>query len=136
MSDIGGPAANGTVFRAADNEGRICLFAGHIKSDVETEYGVSTVADVNLIVSLDDDFKGFNDYEGWVFGAVLAPAIYKSTTPVVAGRVNKRKTKNGREAWVLEELAAGELEAASLWFKENIVQAGDTFALVSNEAPF
>lgn len=134
--DIGGPGgADFDAFRAAENEGRIVLFCGHTKADVETEYGVSTVADVSLIISLNDDYKGFNQHEGWVFGAALAPAIYRADTPVVVGRVAKKPTKNGREAWVLEELADGELAAVRAWYTENIVHADGQFALKA-EAPF
>lgn len=139
MSDdqIGGPGGlDFDPFRAVENEGRIVLFCGHKKTDVETEYGISTVADVDLIISLNDDFKGFNQHEGWVFGTALAPAVYRATTPVAVGRIEKKKTKNGREAWVLEELADGELAAVRSWFTENIVTADGQFALKDDGAPF
>lgn len=137
MSDlIGGPGAGGEAFRAAENDGKICLFAGHKKADVETEYGVSTVADCGLIIALDDNFKTFQEYTGWVFGAALAPAVYRSTMPVVVGRVGKEKTKNGREAWVLHDLAEGELAAVRSWFTENVIHADGQFAIKGADAPF
>lgn len=139
MSDdfIGGPGgADYDAFRAAENDGRIVIFAGHKKADVETEYGVSTVADCQLIISLNDDYKNYNQYEGWVFGAALAPAVYRADKPVVVGRVTKKATKNGREAWVLEDLAAGELAAVRSWFVENVVSADGQFAVKDATAPF
>ena len=139
MSDlIGGPSEydDATNFKAADNQGRIVLFMGHSKTDVETEYGISTVADCQLIIALDDKFDDHTEMAGWVFGQALAPAIYKADTPVVVGRINKHKTKTGREAWGLDELADGELEAVRLWFTENIVHADGQFAVKNDEAPF
>lgn len=136
MSELIGGPGGGEAFRAAENDGKICVFAGHKKADVETQHGVSTVADCSLIVVLDDNYKSFQQYDGWVFGAALAPAIYRSDTPVVVGRVTKQKTKNGREAWMLDPLAEGELAAVRAWFTENVVHADGQFAVKDNEAPF
>lgn len=138
MSDLIGGPGGGTyeAFRAAENDGKICLFAGHKKTDVETQHGISTVADCSLIVVLEDDYKTHNEYEGWVFGAALAPAIYRSETPVVVGRITKQKTKNGREAWMLNDLAEGELAAVRAWFTANVVHADGQFAIKDAEAPF
>ena len=137
---IGGPSYfdESTNFKAADNQGRIVLFMGHTKTDTETEYGISTVADCQLIVAVEDDFSGYTEYAGWVFGKGLAPTIYNSELPVVVGRVNKHKTKSGREAWGLDELPDGELEAVRQWFNQNIVHADGQFAVKSDtdEAPF
>ena len=135
---IGGPGGGGGYesFRAADHEGKICLFCGHQKADVETQHGIATVADCQLIIVLDDDFKTHNEYSGWVFGAALAPAIYRSDRPVVVGRVTKQKTKNGREAWMLDDLAEGELAAVRAWFTANVVHADGQFAIKDAEAPF
>lgn len=138
MSDlIGGPGGGDhEPFKAADHDGEIIIFAGHKKADVETEYGISSVADCQLIVALEDDFKGYSEYEGWVFGAALAPAVYRAEKPVVVGRIAKKATKNGRQAWVLEELADGELAAVRSWFTENIVTADGQYAVRDATAPF
>ena len=130
--------ASGDRFVPADHLGKLVAFYGLGKDTVQTEFGEATVATVEVAVVLDAD-GGPEPYSDiLVFGAALAPALYKKAPGPVLGVIGKGEAKPGRSApWIL--LAADETQqkAANEWHKKgNVTQKDGAWVWAADEAPF
>lgn len=133
---IGGPAkGGGDRFTPSEHVGRLVLFAG-IEKDTWTDPVGTTkhVARCVLVVVMDgpDGPEVFDDV--MIFGAALAPALYRAKVPVVTGIIGQGEAKPGKSApWVLNDATEEQLDAARAWYPSHV---GDGYVYLANEAPF
>ena len=141
---IGIPSASptgdgGDSFRASDWQGKTVMFAGIEKRNVDTAHGAATIADVSLIAVLDAD-EGVQIFtDCWVFGASLAPTLYKSPQDVIVGVLGKGDAKPGKNPpWTLQDPTEQNLEAARAWYGKFVKHSeGSTEYFYSpDSAPF
>ena len=141
MSEVtigaGKAAVEGERFNPSDCLGRLVMFCGHQRLEVDTSFGDAIVAEVSLIVSLDGDDGVQHWADAWVFGQGLAPSIYKSPNEIVVGVIGQGEAKPGKSApWRLEEPSEAQLEAARTWYPKFIVKSGNVYLYKPEEAPF
>jgi len=136
MVDIGGPSkGGGDRFTPSEHVGRLVLFAG-IEKDAWTDPAGATksIARVTLVVVMDgpDGPAAFDDV--LIFGAALAPSLYRAKVPVVVGVIGQGEAKPGKSApWILNDATEEQLGAARSWYPSHV---GDGYVYLSNEAPF
>ncbi len=118
-------------FTTADHFGHLVLFAGNTSEVFDGDYGTQNVSRCEIVACLDhDNPQTFIDV--LIFGAALAPTIYRNTSEVVVGVIDK----NG-QAWVLADPTDSQANQAETWFKANINKNdGGTWSYGPDEAPF
>jgi len=132
-------AGDGDQFKVADWQGRTVLFMGITKRDVETNHGAATVAEISLVCVLDSDDGVHTFTDAWVFGAALAPTLYRSPQDVIVGVLGKGTAKAGKNApWELTDPTPDSVEAARVWYSKFIVhtEGSGEYFYKPEEAPF
>ena len=133
---IGNPSkGGGDRFAPAENVGRLCLFAGIEKGSwTDPAGGTKTIARVALVVVMDGPNGPVPFTDVLIFGAALAPSLYRADVPVVIGVVSQGEAKPGKSApWILKDADEAQLEAARKWYPQHV---GDGDVYLSDEAPF
>jgi len=136
MDDFGKPVtSSGDNFKAEAYEGKLVLFMGHQKMNVDTVHGEATIAECQLVACPE---AGEVVSDVWVFGMSLAPSVYKSPAPVVVGIIGRGTAKPGKSApWQLQEASEAQTEKARKWYTDNIVRSeSGQFFFKPDEAPF
>ena len=135
---FGDPVEAGEAFKAAEHEGQMVAFLGAVKLEIDDQFGDGkvSVADCDLILVMNEALNEVEAaYEGWVFGAALAPEIYRNGNLI--GTVTEHEFKNGRTGWNIEHADAKQRKAVNAWAKENLKRVGDKWLVLSkDEAPF
>lgn len=131
------PTDDGEKFQAKDHLGRVVMFCGNEKRNVSTDFGDATVSDTSLIVILDAPGGTQVFHNSWIFGASLAPTLYKSPADVVVGVLGQGEAKPGKSApWKLLDCDDAQLDAARAVYIKNVVQSGSEFLWAPDQAPF
>jgi len=139
---IGAPSESpvgddGDKFQAKDHLGKLVMFAGLQKREVTTDFGDSIVADVSLVAVLDADGGPVIFSSQWIFGASLAPTLYKSPSDVVVGILGQGEAKPGKNApWKLLDADGPQMEAARSWYAKFVSKSGSEYFYAPDEAPF
>lgn len=142
MSEVtiggGATAQDGDNFSPSNHLGKLVMFCGHEKKEVETSFGDATIAEVSLVAVLDGDGGVETWGDAWIFGAGLAPTIYRSPNEVVVGVIGQGEAKPGKSApWTLQEPSEAQLTAAREWFPKFVVTSGNgVYFYRPDEAPF
>ena len=110
----------GDQFNAKDHEGKLVLFLGQRKDVYQGDWGPTDIAACSLIIILDGDDGPRVFEDAWVFGAALAPTVYKAKGPLL-GRLAKGEGKKGQNApWILLDGTKTDEKAAASWAKKYI----------------
>ena len=128
---------SGEKFNPKDHQGRVVMFCGIEKEKVETSFGAAIVAACSLILVLDDP-AGTQVFTGaWVFGASLAPTLYRAKADVVVGVLGVGTAKPGKSApWMLLDASDSQLEAARAVFMDKVERSGTEYFWAPDRAPF
>lgn len=125
-------------FAPADHLGSTVAFYGITKDTITTQHGDATVAHCDVAVVLDhpEGAKAYTDV--LVFGAALAPSLYRAAPGPVLGIIGQGEAKPGRSApWILEEADETRTTAANEWHKKGLVtKQGDQWVYAPDTAPF
>ena len=133
---IGNPSkGGGDRFAPADHVGRLVLFCGIEKDSWTDPAGVTkAIARVALVVVMDGPNGPTPFTDVLIFGAALAPSLYRAGTPVVAGVIGQGEAKPGKSApWILNDGDEAQLDAARAWYPKHV---GDGYVYLGDEAPF
>lgn len=118
----------GSGFRAADHVGELVVFIGcSLEVDVQTTFGLSNAARVQITVPLDGDNAGEVYHDSLLFQKVLVSNLVGDDvdSPIVAGRLGTGEAKPGQSApYVLSTPTDDEIKAIETWLDENITEDG------------
>lgn len=128
------PGTGGSGFRASEHIGALVAFVGvKLEVDVETQYGRSNAARVQIAVPLDGDSAGEVYQDALIFGAALVPQLTNGDTDIVVGRITIGEAKKaGQNApYVLQEPTEAEIASVVEWLEANIKQEGDKYKVAA-----
>ena len=97
-SDMGGDK-----FVPSDNEGLLVLTIGATEDTFDGQWGEVEISVVDLLVVLDHPDGPQVYTNAWVFGAALAPTLNRTNGNPFLGRLEKQKSKNGRDVWTFAD---------------------------------
>ena len=132
-------ASSGEGFAARDFLGKHVMFLGHEKEKFDGgDFKPTDVARCQLILVLDSDEGVMSFTDALVFGAGLAPTVYRSSKPVVFGMIGQGEAKAGKSApWTLEDADEVARAAAIKFYNEKItVSSAGAYFYSPDEAPF
>lgn len=112
----------GSGFRPSDFVGALVVFIGcHLEPEVNTAYGKTSAARVDIAVPLDGEDAGEVFKDSLIFGKVLVPSLTNADGDIVVGRIAKGDAKPGQNApYILEDPSKKEEKAVLEWLEENI----------------
>jgi hypothetical protein len=128
--------AQGSGIKLADHIGELIVFIGcKLEKDVNTTFGVSNAARVDIAVTLDGDDAGAVFFDSLLFNKTIVPALTQADSDIVVGRLALGAAKAGQNApYILSEPTDEEVAAVLAWLEENIIEAEGSYALAEAEA--
>lgn len=124
------PGAGSSGIRLADQVGNLVVFIGiSLEADVDTQFGSTNAARVQIAVPLDGDDAGEVFLDSLVFGKMIVPMLVNSAGDgdIVPGRVGLGEVKKaGQNApYILEPLTDDEEKKILAWLEDNITEDGN-----------
>ena len=136
---VSSPAPGGSGFKVSEHVGDLIVFVGlSLETDIETEYGLSNAARIQILVPLDGEQAGEVYYDSLVFNKVLVPSLTNAQSPIVVGRLEQGEAKGSQSApFILTDPTEKETKSVIKWLDENIgTDAQGKYTVISDEAPF
>lgn len=136
--EVSKPAAGGSGFNPNEHVGTLIVFVGtSLEADINTAYGRTNAARVQITVPLDGDRAGEVFYDSLIFGKVIVPSLTNSDGDIVVGRIVMGTAKAGQNApYTLDDPTDKEVEAVVAWLEANIKETSQgRYVVVAGEAP-
>lgn len=135
---VSSPAPGGSGFKVSEHVGDLIVFVGcSLEADIETEYGVSNAARIEILVPLDGDSAGEVYHDSLIFNKVLVPSLTNAQSPIVVGRLAQGEAKGSQSApYILTDPSEKETASVVTWLDDNIgTDAQGKYTVISDEAP-